>query len=156
MDKWQLIEITLEQLLQQWKHNKDLFVTDTKESREATLSRKPHDKFISWEPPAEPDPEQKQLALVSKTVRITYSPSGKYFKCEIYGRSKLPSQPGTHIIAQKRFIPIRSLYWDFVRLRKAIIEHRRTRENNNYLKNLYNVFPGTLDDYLLGGNDDED
>lgn len=155
MDKWQLIEITLRQLVEQWKHNKDLFATDTREDQDPTLAGSKPDKFISWEPPKESDAEREQLAIVSKTVKISYSSGGRFFKCEISQRGKLPNaKPENLIIAQKSCIPIRSLYWDFMRLRKQIIKYRKTQESNKYLQDLYNIFPGTLDNYILGGDDD--
>ena len=157
MDKWQLIEITLKQLIQQWKHNKELFKTDSREDQDPTIASNKPENFISWEPPEKPAAEQQQLALVSKTVTITYSPGGRWFKCEISQKGKLPSaKPENIIIAQKSFIPMRSLYWDFMRLRRSIIEYKKTQEGNQYLQDLYDIFPGTLDNYILGGHDEED
>ena len=157
MDKWKLIEITLGQLVEQWKHNKDLFRTDTKDDQDPIIASNKPELFITWEPPEKPAAEQQQLVLVSKTVTITYSPGGRFFKCEIAAKGKLPSaKPENIIIATRTFVPIRSLYRDFMRLRDSIIQYRKDQEGNKYLRDLYDIFPGTLDHYILGGNDEED
>lgn len=156
MDKWKLIEITLDQLILQWKHNKELFSTNLPDSDDKpAFGESSSEPFICWAPPTMSNKEQQQFGLINKKVKITYSKVGKYFKCEIYTVGALPnSKPDNLIIASKKFTPIRKLYREFISLRKSIVKHRRQKDNSEYLNELYKVFPGTLDELILGDRDD--
>lgn len=156
MDKWKLIEITLNQLAEQWKHNRELFQSDDKGDQDPTIGNKSEDPYVSWQPPKKSNGEQQQLGLIEKSVTITYSPKGRFFKCEIRSTRQLPASDrnDTCIIARRSCIPIRSLYWNFQKLRKQIKRYNKTKENNKYLDDLCKIFPGTLDNYILGDDDE--
>lgn len=155
MDKWKLIEITLNQLAEQWKQNKELFESDNEGDQDPTLNTN-KDPYVSWRPPKDINGEQQQLGLIEKSVTITYSPGGRFFKCEIRSTKQLPgsNRNDTCIIARRSFIPIRSMYWSFRKLRGQIIKHKKTKESNEYLDDLCKIFPGTLDNYILGDDDE--
>jgi len=155
MNKWKLIEITLEQLSAQWEHNKDLFDCDSLDDELSVYSSNSKDPYISWEPPKVDKDEQQQLLLINKKIKITYSKTGKHFKCEILNVSTLSTNKlENHIIAKRFYIPIRKLYKDFISLRKEINEYKGIKESNKYLNDLCKVFPGTLDDILLGSDNE--
>lgn len=157
IDKWKLIEITLEQLTRQWKHNKELFTTNSLDDHgESAFGESKNEPFISWAPPKMNHEEQQQFGLINKKVKITYNRKCGYFRCEISTVGALPSaKPDNLIIAYKKFVPIRKLYRDFISLRKSILRHQKIKESNEYLNDLYKVFPGTLDDLILGDRDDD-
>lgn len=156
MDKWKLIEITLNQLAKQWEHNKPLFESDDYDEQDPTL-KTDREPYVSWKPPENIEGEQQQHSLIKKSVTISYCASGRYFKCTIKSTdTKLPAanRNDVCIIARKSFIPMRNMYWNFMKLRKQIRQHKKTLEHNAYLDNLCKIFPGTLDNYILGDDND--
>jgi hypothetical protein len=151
MNKWQLIEITLKQLAKQWEHNKDLFECDVLGDPGCSSGALQH-YFVRLRPPENPDPEQQQLGLVNKTITITYIKKDKSFQCEIKSKTSLPSsnRSDISITATSIIVPMRSLYWNFRSLRKQIKKWKKDKSNNEYLQDLCKIFPGTLDNQILG------
>ena len=162
MDKWELIEITLDQLIVQWRSNKESFDIDVG-TPEIRLGDNGHpDMSICWSPISSND-HNEGAALTTdsmklrKGVMITYNRRGE-FKCFIYkvGPQGLRPADGSlaenSISAKKCLVPIRSLYRKFMRLRSDVLTHKRHKANSSYLSNLCGVFPGTLDEHLLGSS----
>lgn len=166
MDKWELIEITLDQLVVQWRANKESFDIDV-DRGEIRLDDNTHSEMsISWSPAVLNDKsDDKPLSTDSmklrKGVMITYDRKSE-FKCLIYKVDKLSRRPAEGALAEnslsahKCLAPIRSLHRKFMRLRSDILEYKRQKANSSYLSNLCGVFPGTLDEHILGSADGEE
>jgi hypothetical protein len=147
MDKWELIEITLDQLMEQWLENKDLFQTDTI-SNYTNVYRQPQidTYYVVWSPPKNEDGSH-----IDKSVYVSYNHVTKIFQCGMFsGEISNGKISDSTVRATKILIPIRRLYRRFMRLRKNIDNHHKTKFGNKYLEELCSVFPGTLDDDLLG------
>ncbi len=151
MDKWELIEITVDQLIEQWNNNKESFEVDVS------------DLTICWSPATlNDDSEDKSLSTDSMKLRkgviIAYSRKNT-FECFIYKIDDASKRPASDAVAEnsvsakKCLAPFRSLYRKFMRLRRDILIHETQKANSSYLSNLVGVFPGTLDDHLLGSKD---
>ncbi len=88
---------------------------------------------------------------------ITYDKKNE-FMCRIYRLDGAIKRFGDRnsVSASKYFTPIRSLYRKFMHLHSEISEYKRQKTNSSYLSSLCGVFPGTLDEHLLGGTDGEE
>ncbi len=161
MDKWELIEITLDQLIKQWEDNRDSFDIDigrgesfsSRISLGSTLS-------IFWSPYGSSNNPTDSMKL-QKGVMITYDRKNE-FRCLIYRVDRVSQQPiegsvaENSISARRCFVPIRQLYRKFANLRSKILKHKMQKTNSLYMSSLCGVFPGTLDEHLIGGTDDEE
>lgn len=165
MDKWELIEITLDQLIAQWKANKEQFDIDISNGEIRLDNNQYAEMSISWCPISPSDQSADKLSTDSMKIRkgvlITYRRGGE-FKCFIFKVGGLPRSaadnqlPENSISAKKCLTPFRSLYRKFMRLRSDIATHKRHKANSSYMANLCGVFPGTLDEHILGSADGEE
>ena len=165
MDKWELIEITLDQLIEQWKANKEQFDIDVSNGEVQLETHNYAEMSISWCPTILNDKSADKISTdpikMRKGVMISYR-RGNGFRCYIFkinGMTKRPADGAlseNSISASKSLTPIRSLYRKFMRLRSDIAAYKRHKANSSYLTNLCGVFPGTLDGHILGSADEED
>ncbi len=157
MDKWELIEITLNQLIEQWENNKELFDIDDAERLTRDVN-KYSEKSVTWSPMSLRTNDSKILTdpiKMRKGVVITYS--SNEFRCLIYKIDQTSKQLVEDTITARKFLmPFRSLYKKFMRLRAEIAKHKRDKASSTYLSNLCGVFPGTLDEHILGSVDGEE
>lgn len=166
MDKWELIEITLDQLIAQWRANKEQFDIDVSTGEVRLDNNSYTEMSVSWTPIVlNDDSEDKSKSTdsmkIRKGVMITYRKGGP-FRCFIYKLNGLNRRPTegdlaeNSISAQRYLTPIRSLYRKFMRLRSEIAAYKRHKANSAYMSNLCGVFPGTLDEHILGSTDGEE
>ena len=160
MDKWELIEITLNQLIEQWGVNKEQFDIDVVDD---TYSNGYTERSILWCPVDLNDASEDRSATDSIKIRkgIVITNRGNEFRCVIFkvdsvdlkGTKGVPAE--NSITAKKRLIPFRSLYRKFMKLRSEISTYKRNKANSSYMSNLCGMFPGTMDEHLIGGDDVE-
>lgn len=162
MDKWELIEITLDELIMQWQNaDRNLFYTDY-DAGDELYDHKYKELTITWEPEEPTTDHQKGQSIstdsmrIRKGVTISYHKGSKEFRCLIHTANASKnghfraSDIETSICAKKRFAQVRSLYRKFIKLRNDINNHQINKNNVEYISNLCKVFPGTLDDQILG------
>jgi hypothetical protein len=154
MKKWELIGLTLEQLLEQHKQTPESFEYADKDYPVTGQGGNP---LIYWQPKVDlkssvvPDPNESQKAVI-----ITYNELTGRLVCYIYSNivPGLKAMEGRNadatVIDDRKFMKWRSNWHKFNKLAEAIKEHDRSKENDTFLKKLFSIFPGTLDKHLLG------
>lgn len=151
MDKWEIIEITLDQLIRRWNSDKESFVTDTNDK-----PTRHNELYVAWEP----DDGSCSLTndKVKKGVLVAYSKGARSFTCRVY---HVTMNMGTRNVitedslsATKKLPQIRSLYRKFMCFREDIRQHEINKSSGRYLDNLCTMLPDTLDRYILGSDNE--
>ncbi len=157
MKKWELIGLTLEQLLERQRQNPESFEYSDKSYPIVGGGGQP---TIYWQPKLTiksdsrtiSDPNESQKAVI-----ITFNDFTNQLICYIHsaitttGIKALESKHAdASMVDDRNFIKYRANWRKFQQLANAIKEHDRTKENERYLKKLFSIFPGTLDKHLLG------
>jgi hypothetical protein len=152
LDKWELIGITLDQLIKQWETDRDSFEADA-------TNPGIDEKQISWSPKitAGDNTHSTDPMGLSKAVILTYNKHLNELSCGIYkvnpsATTKLERE--MYISTGKWFMSFRKTYKKFLWLREQIRQRDKNRKSDAYLKELYKVFPRTFDQEILGKEDD--
>lgn len=154
MDKAELIKLTLEQLLEQFKEFPDSF-----EYAEGSF---PPTKTVLWEPRVETsDGKIIEDPNNMKSVLVTYNSATAEMACFIFNRANLTSvgkgiskyessKAEACIISSRRFEVWRGNFKRLTKLGSLIRRREKMKENKEFLNKLYSVFPGSIDKHLFG------
>jgi hypothetical protein len=157
MKKHELIELTLEQLIESFKTSPESFEYEDQDYSPHKMCANP---TIIWQPKFElrdnqgsivTDPHQKE-----KTVIVSFNPNTGEMSCYIFNKAvnNLSSFAGiaadAAILSVRNFSKWRSDYRKFSKLSRLIKAKDRTKESDKFLRKLCSVFPGTLDKHILG------
>jgi hypothetical protein len=159
MTKWDIISITLTQLISQWNRAPEW--RDQFELNEVSTGINSVSVSIKWDPRAKRYEPEQQQSHVPKTIEVSFQKTGFFsglFTCTITDTSlTLPSQKNNKIMnsEHRQLASFTKLHKDFRRLQDEIIRYKRMKENNLFLEDLIKVFPRTLDGAILGDDYDE-
>lgn len=153
MTKWDLVSITLDQLISQWgvsQGKRDRFdVTWVNSGSQC-------DTIIRWDPRGSVLSPEDSNTHTPKLIQITFRRISYFegmFECTITDVSGSPfiKEKEKNIKSHKsNFVQFTKLYRRFKNLEKNIIRYKKAKENNSFLEDLMKVFPTLLDGEILG------
>jgi hypothetical protein len=159
MEKHEIISLTLDQLIERFHLSPESFDYEDPSTPNKMLVN----PIIIWQPKFDlgnsvvPDPNNEQ-----KTVIITYSELTSEMSCYIFASTQISlsnlmntvsnASKTDAVISYKLgvFASFRVNHRKFMKLKKLIQNRERMKENDNFMKKLCKVFPGTLDDHIFG------
>ena len=141
MDKWELVDITLGQLIEQWKVDREAFEM----GEEGYMELK-----IRWTPKFD---KVTDSMITPKAIACKYSKSSGEMSCAIFnfdGDGRVATNPAVVVKVSSYFMFFRPAYRKFQWLIKQILIREKEREQQRFMRELLKVFPGTMDEYILG------
>ena len=145
MTKHELIEMTLDQLLDEFKAFPESFVYGDREH----TTNPTYYPTITWQPKIELDNSVVcDPNDTGRIVTVSYDLKSRVFRCDLFSSV---TKAGASISTDRRlFETWRANHKKFFKLARFIKKHGQDKEGRNFLKKLCDVFPSTLDEHLLG------
>lgn len=152
MDKNELVNITLKQLLESLKDCPECFEL---EDKEITPDRSLIGPIIIWRFRCKVNGEiVNDPNNPARTIMVSFNNIAKSINCSIYLREvtsyNLAIMPDTQVSITYKWHPmLYSGYRNFMKIRKALLERHKQKLNDAYLDKLQSIFPSTFTDELL-------
>jgi 23S rRNA U2552 (ribose-2'-O)-methylase RlmE/FtsJ len=146
MTKDELMRLTLQQLTENFYLHPECFVLEDPEV--GSDLKGISNSIITFQSAADPNSN-------TRAVVITYNETIRMLTCNIYFKTIPPNgitgvKPDAYTSVRIEFRLFNGTYKKFRKLRAAMIKNFREKENNEFLKKLHSVFPGTFDDFIFG------